>query len=80
MCELLKKKANVEHHNEDGCTPLKAAAKNGHLGVAKKLLKYGAMYNTHSNKFKETALILASYKGHLEMVQLLLKAGTRLQV
>ena len=45
------------------------------VGVAKLLLDYGANINTHSNEFKESALTLACYKGHLEMVQFLLNAG-----
>ena len=45
-------------------------------GVAKLLLDYGANINTHSNEFKESALTLACYKGHLEMVKYLLNAGT----
>lgn len=72
---LLEAGATAEHHNEDGCTPLKAAAKAGHLTIAKMLLKHGAKYNTHSKQFKVSALILACYKGHLAMVRLLLKAG-----
>ena len=44
-------------------------------GVAKLLLEYGANINTHSNEFKESALTLACYKGHLEMVKFLLGAG-----
>lgn len=71
---LLEAGANVEHYNEDGCTPLKAAAKIGNVPIAKLLLKHSAMCNTCSKEFKESALILASYKGHLEMVQLLLEA------
>lgn len=43
--------------------------------MAKLLLDYGANINTHSNEFKESALTLACYKGHLEMVQFLLDAG-----
>ena len=45
------------------------------VGVAKLLLQYGANINTHSNEFKESALTLACYKGHLEMVKFLLGAG-----
>ena len=45
------------------------------VGVAKLLLDYGANINTHSNEFKESALTLACYKGHLEMVKYLLNAG-----
>ena len=39
------------------------------------LLEFGAGINTHSNEFKESALTLACYKGHLEMVRFLLEAG-----
>ena len=39
------------------------------------LLESGAGINTHSNEFKESALTLACYKGHLEMVRFLLEAG-----
>ena len=46
------------------------------VGVANLLLEYGANINTHSNEFKESALTLACYKGHLGMVKFLLGAGT----
>ena len=45
------------------------------VGVAKLLLQRGANINTHSAEFKESALTLACYKGHLEMVRFLLEAG-----
>ncbi|GAB6028256.1 hypothetical protein CHUAL_002439 [Chamberlinius hualienensis] len=72
---LLESGANVEDHNENGHTPLMEAASAGHVGVAKILLDHGAGVNTHSNEFKESALTLACYKGHLEMVRFLLEAG-----
>ena len=49
-------------------------------GVAKLLLDSTANINTHSNEFKESALTLACYKGHLEMVKYLLNAGTMVNV
>ena len=67
---LLEAQANVEDHNENGHTPLMEAASAGHVAVAKILLKNGAGINTHSNEFKESALTLACYKGHLEMVSI----------
>ena len=67
---LLEAQANVEDHNENGHTPLMEAASAGHVAVAKILLKNGAGINTHSNEFKESALTLACYKGHLEMVRI----------
>lgn len=72
---LLDSGANVEDHNENGHTPLMEAASAGHVQVAKILLEHGAGINTHSNEFKESALTLACYKGHLEMVRFLLEAG-----
>lgn len=72
---LLQAGANVEDHNENGHTPLMEAASAGHVPVAKTLLEHGAGINTHSNEFKESALTLACYKGHLEMVRFLLEAG-----
>ncbi|KAK6627845.1 hypothetical protein RUM44_010324 [Polyplax serrata] len=72
---LLENEANVEDHNENGHTPLMEAASAGHVGVAKILLDHGAGINTHSNEFKESALTLACYKGHLDMVRFLLEAG-----
>ncbi|XP_071573914.1 ankyrin repeat and KH domain-containing protein 1 isoform X4 [Temnothorax nylanderi] len=75
VCALLTAGANVEDHNENGHTPLMEAASAGHVQVAKILLDNGAGINTHSNEFKESALTLACYKGHLEMVRYLLEAG-----
>ncbi|KAL7286755.1 hypothetical protein TKK_0018900 [Trichogramma kaykai] len=72
---LLNAGANVEDHNENGHTPLMEAASAGHVPVAEILLKFGAGINTHSNEFKESALTLACYKGHLKMVKFLLDAG-----
>ncbi|XP_061442853.1 ankyrin repeat and KH domain-containing protein 1 isoform X2 [Rhineura floridana] len=72
---LLKAGANIEDHNENGHTPLMEAASAGHVEVAGVLLEYGAGINTHSNEFKESALTLACYKGHLDMVRFLLEAG-----
>ncbi|GBM44967.1 Ankyrin repeat domain-containing protein 17 [Araneus ventricosus] len=72
---LLDAGARVEDHNENGHTPLMEAASAGHVEVAKLLVERGASINTHSNEFKESALTLACYKGHLEMVRFLLEAG-----
>ncbi|XP_055381299.1 ankyrin repeat and KH domain-containing protein mask isoform X2 [Condylostylus longicornis] len=72
---LLSHGAHVEDQNENGHTPLMEAASAGHVEVAKVLLEHGAGINTHSNEFKESALTLACYKGHLNMVKFLLEAG-----
>ncbi|XP_037094837.1 ankyrin repeat and KH domain-containing protein 1-like [Pollicipes pollicipes] len=72
---LLQAGANIEDANENGHTPLMEAASAGHVDVAQILLDHGAGINTHSNEFKESALTLACYKGHLAMVRFLLEAG-----
>ncbi|XP_053218117.1 ankyrin repeat domain-containing protein 17 isoform X6 [Podarcis raffonei] len=72
---LLESGASIEDHNENGHTPLMEAGSAGHVEVARVLLENGAGINTHSNEFKESALTLACYKGHLEMVKFLLEAG-----
>ncbi|XP_076823769.1 ankyrin repeat domain-containing protein 17-like isoform X2 [Clavelina lepadiformis] len=72
---LVDEGAELECHNENGHTPLMEAASGGHVGVASLLLDHGAGINTHSNEFKESALTLACYKGHLQMVRFLLQAG-----
>lgn len=51
------------------------AASAGNVSIARILVGHGASINTHSNEFKESALTLACYKGHLEMVRFLLEAG-----
>ena len=48
---------------------------HSHSPLLRILLEFGAGINTHSNEFKESALTLACYKGHLEMVRFLLEAG-----
>ncbi|KAG1661828.1 Ankyrin repeat domain-containing protein 17 [Nymphon striatum] len=72
---LLSEGASIEDHNENGHTPLMEAASAGHVPIAKILLEHGAGINTHSSEFKESALTLACYKGHVEMVRFLLQAG-----
>ncbi|XP_039262547.2 ankyrin repeat domain-containing protein 17-like [Styela clava] len=72
---LISAGADLEVQNENGHTPLMEAASGGHVNVAAILLQHGAGINTHSNEFKESALTLACYKGHLEMVKFLLQAG-----
>ncbi|CDS37799.1 ankyrin domain repeat containing protein [Echinococcus multilocularis] len=72
---LLRHGSPLEEQNENGHTPLMEATSNGHIEVARCLIEHGANINTHSTEFKESALTLASYKGHAEMVKFLLDAG-----
>jgi ankyrin repeat domain-containing protein 17 len=69
-------KIRLEDTNENGHTPLMEAASAGYVQCACLLIELGgAGVNTHSNEFKETALTLACYKGHVEMVKFLLEHG-----
>uniref|UniRef100_A0A0X3P756 K Homology domain-containing protein n=1 Tax=Schistocephalus solidus TaxID=70667 RepID=A0A0X3P756_SCHSO len=72
---LLQYKSPLEVQNENGHTPLMEAASNGHIEVARCLIEHGAYINTYSTEFKESALTLASYKGHADMVNFLLENG-----
>ncbi|KAK4474487.1 hypothetical protein MN116_001637 [Schistosoma mekongi] len=75
VCLLLQYNSPMEVQNDTGHTPLMEATSNGHVDVARCLIKHGCDINTHSAEFKESALTLASYKGHAEMVRFLLTAG-----
>jgi len=81
IVELLLKSAGTENirmeePNENGHTPLMEAASAGYLECARLLVEVGGVgVNTHSNEFKETALTLAAYKGHVLMVKFLLENG-----
>ncbi|CAG0896138.1 unnamed protein product [Cyprideis torosa] len=72
---LIKHGADVNILSTSGNTPLIVACTNGHADI---LLEHGAHINTHSKEFKESALTLACYKGHLQMVKFLLENGANL--
>ncbi|XP_065841373.1 ankyrin repeat and KH domain-containing protein 1-like [Oscarella lobularis] len=65
----------AEEQNESGHMPLMEVASAGRIGVAKLLIEHRAKVNTPSNEFKKTALTLAAYKGHADMVKFLLENG-----
>uniref|UniRef100_A0A5S6QY69 ANK_REP_REGION domain-containing protein n=1 Tax=Trichuris muris TaxID=70415 RepID=A0A5S6QY69_TRIMR len=76
---LLDGGADVDLCNDNGQSPLMEAAAAGHLGIAKLLVEHGARVNFVCTDLKvglETPLTLACYKGHTEMVDFLLKAGS----
>ena len=58
----------------DGCTPLVAAASNGHLEVVRFLCEAGADKDKPMQD-GATPLFIAAYQGHLEVVRFLCKAG-----
>ncbi|KAL4756021.1 ankyrin repeat and protein kinase domain-containing protein [Aspergillus foveolatus] len=63
---------DIEKHDGNGDTPLGVAAKLGHAPIARRLLEARAQVNARSAGGK-TALMLASYKGFEDVVQLLLQ-------
>ncbi|CAF0726075.1 unnamed protein product [Brachionus calyciflorus] len=76
LLETCKDIIVIDQPNENGHTPLMEASSNGNLECVKILVECGlANVNTYSAEFKETALTLASYKGHVDVVRYLLEKG-----
>lgn len=64
---------DCEHIEAPGSSPLIVAAEKGDLQIVKLLLDHSAEVNKYENG--KTALIAATYNGHLPVVEELLKAG-----
>lgn len=72
----------VDYSDQDGWTPLLAAAERGDndvlaelITVAKEQAVFSEKFINHSNKWGVTALMIAAKNGHLGVVKLLLKEG-----
>jgi ankyrin repeat domain-containing protein 17 len=77
---LLDKRANIEHRAKTGLTPLMAAASGGYDQVGRILLERGAVENALPvPTTKDTALTIASEKGHVKFVELLIQYGAQLE-
>jgi serine/threonine-protein phosphatase 6 regulatory ankyrin repeat subunit B len=78
---LLSQGAKVDIKDQDGMTPLMAAAAGGHLGVVKIILQHlgGKGLDRRGNKGR-TALIYASGKGHEDTVAFLLNKGAKVDI
>ena len=59
---LISKKANVNHLNKNGNTPLFAASYNGNFSICQLLILHGADINLKNNN-GWTSLIVFSYNG-----------------
>lgn len=84
LCELLLSNgADVEgqplHEAINMVSPLMATAIQGHKEVAELLILFGANVNAQ-DKDGQTALIKASYYGHIEIVNVLLAAGSDVNI
>lgn len=76
---LINAGAAVNAKDDEGMSPLHAAAKNGYLDVAKMLIDNGAEVNA-TDKQKQTPLHAAAENGQAEMCELLLNNGAELKV
>lgn len=76
---LLEFNSNIEHRTKDGCTPLMLAAREGHISVAELLLMSQAQVNVPSGSENNIPLTLACWKGHGEVVKLLLEYGSDIE-
>lgn len=76
---LLAHRANPDRANDEGMTPLMAAAFQGHLDVAKALVENGAyvrLPNRLDPKQPFSALDIAEKRGHRELVRYLTAMAT----
>jgi ankyrin repeat protein len=64
--------------DETGATPLRYAAANGHVEIARLLLQNGAEVNARSIP-GYTPLHWAAYKGHVDIIHLLVENGADLE-
>eukprot|EP00736_Rhodelphis_marinus_P006553 Rmarinus@m.23647 len=67
--------ANVNHRNRRGATPLIVCAYYGNTEAAAELLRNDPDLESTERFYAQTALAVASSRGHLDMVRLLADAG-----
>lgn len=66
--------SSVNRYDDEGFTPLLAAASKGHVNVIKILISAGADVNLADNEFGWTPLREATAKGHTKAMEVLLRA------
>lgn len=76
---LLSRKANIEHRTKEGFSPLMFAALGGHTKVARKLLECNAQVNVPSGSNNDIPLTSACWKGHHDVVGLLLEFNSNIE-
>ena len=76
---LLEHSANLEHRTKEGFTPLMFAALGGHTDVADLLLERRAAVNVPSGSNNDILLTSACWKGHYDVVCLLLNFNSDIE-
>lgn len=75
---LLEYGSDIEHRNKAGCTPLMLAAREGHFKTTALLLSHCAQVNIPSGSNDDTPLTLACWKGHKNVLLLLLQSKSNI--
>lgn len=76
---FLERKADIEHRTKEGFSPLMFAALGGHTLVAELLLKHNAQVNVPSGSNNDIPLTSACWKGHHQVVFLLLQFNSNIE-
>ena len=75
---LIENGADPNESDDQGCTPLHHASRNGSKKIVKLLLKHGANVNAKLNTTFKTPLHEAVNHGHLNIVKILIWYGADL--
>jgi len=73
---LLNHGADPNHFPRFSEPPMQVAAKNGHAAIVERLIRAGVDINDNRGGMGDTALILASQQGHVDVVDCLLSLGS----
>jgi ankyrin repeat protein len=76
---LIEAGANVNLANRKGITPLKEAAQIGAITLVQLLIENGANVDLAPSDFRDSPLIVASAKNHIDVVRILLAAGANIR-
>ncbi len=79
VCEMVNYMKNIDATNKYGATALIAASKDGDVNTVNNLLRMGANPEL-KDVTDNNALTWASYRGHTNVVKLLVKAGAHVDV
>jgi ankyrin repeat protein len=79
VVELLKSGANPNTAYEDGQTALMLACRGNFSNIARELVEYGALINTHS-VYNHSALLYSVGRGNLELTRFLVSKGADLNI